>query len=57
LFLSHLRLGLSKRFFPSDFPPIIVDAFLFLPTPATSPVYVMLLELMTLMTFGEEYKS
>jgi len=57
LFLSHLRLGLSKRFFPYDFPSVIVYAFLFLPTPATSPAYIALLELITLMTFGEEYKS
>jgi hypothetical protein len=39
------------------FSPYGYDAFLFLPTPATSPVHVILLDLFTLMTFGEEYKS
>jgi hypothetical protein len=37
------------------FPPVTVDAFVFLP--ATSPVYGTLLDLITLMTFDEEYKS
>jgi hypothetical protein len=51
---THLRLGLPSGLFPSGFPTNILQAFLFYPIRASCPVYLILLNLTTLVILGKE---
>jgi hypothetical protein len=51
----HLRLSLLYGLFRSGFPIKIFYAFLISPVPATYPIHPILLDLITLMIFGEKY--
>jgi hypothetical protein len=53
---THLRLGLPSGLFPFGFPPNILHTFLFSPIRATCPAHLILLDLITLIILGEEYK-
>jgi hypothetical protein len=52
---THLRLGLPSGLFTSGFPTSILYALLFVPIHATSPVPLILLDLIILIILGEEY--
>jgi hypothetical protein len=54
---SHLRLGLSSDLLPSGFPTQTLYAPLPSPTRAIYPAYPSLLDLITRMIFGEEYRA
>jgi hypothetical protein len=54
--VHYLRLGLPNDLFPSAFPSNILYAFLFSTIRATCPTHLILLDLMTLIILGEEYK-
>jgi hypothetical protein len=54
--VHHLCLGLPSGLFPSGFPTIILYAFLFSPIRTTFPTHSVFLDLIILITFGEEYK-
>jgi hypothetical protein len=54
---AHVRLGLPSVLFPTDFPTNKLYTFLFSPIRATCPAHLILLDMITLMILGEEYKS
>jgi hypothetical protein len=53
---SHLRLGLLTGLFPSCFPTKILYAFLTSPMRATFIAHLILLDLITIIIFGQAYK-
>ena len=54
---SHLCLGHPSGLFPSGFPTHDLYAPLIFPTRATCPAHFILLDFITLVIFGEEYRS
>jgi hypothetical protein len=54
--LSTHHLGLPSGLFPSGFPTNILYAFHFSHIRATCPSYLIFLDLIILIIFGEEYK-
>jgi hypothetical protein len=53
---THLRLGRPSDLFLSGFPTNILYGFLFSPILVTCPAHLILLDLIILIMFGEEYK-
>jgi len=53
----HLRRGLPSGHFPSCFLAETLYKFLLSPTRATGPIHLFILDLITWITFGVEYKS
>jgi hypothetical protein len=56
MLLSHVQLGIPFDFFPSLFSTNILYALLISPIRATCPALLILLDLITRIIFGEEYK-
>ena len=54
---SHLRLGLPSGLFPSGFPTKILYTPLLPPYVLHAPAHLILLDLITRIIFGEEYRS
>ena len=54
---SHLCLGLPSGILPSGFPIKILYTLLFSPTRATRAAHLILLDLITQIIFGVEYRS
>jgi hypothetical protein len=53
---THPCLGLPSGLLPSSFPTYILHAFLLYPIRATCPGHLILLDLVTQIILGEEYK-
>jgi hypothetical protein len=53
---THLRVGLPNGLFHSDFATNIIHVFLFSPIHATCHTHLILLDLIILIIFGEQYK-
>jgi hypothetical protein len=53
---THLHVGLPSGLFLSGFPTNILHTFLVSPISATCPAHLILLHLIILIMFGEEYK-
>jgi hypothetical protein len=53
---SHLCLDLQRGFLPSSFLTTILDTFIISPMHAICFVYLLLLDLITLVISGEQYK-
>ena len=54
---SHLHLGLLSGLFPSGFPTKTLYTPLLIPTRATSPPHLILLDFITRTILGEQYRS
>ena len=54
---SHLCVGLPSGLFPSGFSTKSLDACLLSPTQATCPAHLILLDLITQIIFGGQYRS
>jgi hypothetical protein len=57
ILFSHLRLGLPSGRLPSGLPTKSLYASIFSSTRATCPAYLILLDLITRIIFGDEYRS